>query len=84
MTEGRSDYCTGALGSTSGALKAEVGQVMHSGKYYVTPELSRELQHINTGADHIRLEQHFRNNTQSWDGKFDANSSARLENGELI
>ena len=64
------------LDHTASALQHEVGNLMHSGSYYVTPEICRELKHIQTGADYIKLDQNFVSSSRDFSNKFDPNMIA--------
>ncbi|XP_074662331.1 uncharacterized protein LOC141914891 [Tubulanus polymorphus] len=40
----------------SRTLKADINEVIGSGKHYVTPELEREFRSINNGVEHLKLD----------------------------
>lgn len=47
-------------------VKGQISDLAGSGHYYVTPEITRELRHINSGIDHIRLDHDFLNSSREW------------------
>ena len=58
----------------SGGVQRDLGQVMHSGDYYVTPEVCREMKHVNSGIDHIRLDHDFLRSSREWGNKWNPES----------
>ncbi len=60
-----------ALNGTSTYVKTAVGEMFtqRNGAYYVTPEMTRELKHIDFGADHIRLDNDFLRSSKAWGTK---------------
>ena len=54
------------LAGTAGTVQGQLGDMMGSGHYYVTPEMTRELRHINNGVDHIKLDHDFLHSSQEW------------------
>ena len=64
------------LDHTASTLQHQVGDLMNSGQYYVTPEICRELKHINNGVDYIKLDQNFVNTSREFATKFDPGTIA--------
>lgn len=60
-----------ALNGTSAYVKTAVGEMFtqRNGTYYVTPEMTSELKHIDFGADHIRLDNDFLRSSKAWGTK---------------
>ena len=60
-----------ALNNTSDCVKSNVNELFTQcrGSYYVTPEMTRELKHIDYGADHIRLDNDFLRSSSTWGTK---------------
>lgn len=42
----------------------------HSGQYYVTHDLDREMGRINNGVNHMRLDSDLINSSNEWGRKF--------------
>ena len=55
-----------ALGGVTGTVKQQLGDVMGSGNFYVSPEMSRELRRIDHGVDHIKLDHDFLGSSREW------------------
>ena len=72
------DLSSGAINS----VKREVGDVLSSGNYYVTPELQRELSSIQNGLDHLNLDSNILNSSTGWRKSLSA-SAAGHSNGGL-
>jgi len=51
-------------------LQCDVKTLGSSGGYYVTPEMCRELEHIDNGVAHIRLDQSMLDN-EMWNNMCD-------------
>lgn len=66
----------GLMGMT-GAVKHNVQQVRHSGQFYVTPEVDKELRHIESGVDHMRLDHDLLSSSKEWGTKFNPHETAR-------
>lgn len=54
------------LEGASTAVKQNIADLSSSGNYYVTPEICRELRHIDAGANHIRLDHDLLTNVPAW------------------
>ena len=70
----------GLMGMT-GAVKHNVQQVRHSGQFYVTPEVDKELRHIESGVDHMRLDHDLLSSSKEWGTKFNPHETAREKQG---
>ena len=81
-TMSRGPGFNGALHGVAGTVRRDVQEVLGTGQFYVTPELTRELRHINSGVDHIRLDQDLMASSD-WGARFDPKALVQEQTGEL-
>ncbi|XP_064629172.1 uncharacterized protein LOC135488475 [Lineus longissimus] len=55
-----------AFKSTGGALKGDINEILTSGQYYVTPEMTRELRSVGNGVEHFNVDAYLQNSASSW------------------
>jgi len=65
----------------SGNVKQNVQHMRQSGQFYVTPEVDRELKHIEQGVDHIRLDHDLMTTSKEWGSKFNPNAATNEKRG---
>lgn len=66
-------------------VKGQINDMANSGHYYVTPEINRELRHINNGIDHIRLDNQFLNTSPEWGQKWNpARTSIEMQGKSIV
>ena len=70
-----------AFQMASGPVKTDLGELMNHQQYYTTPEVGRELKHIDNGINHIRLDNSFLETSRDWPHKFDRATLAREKQG---
>lgn len=54
------------LHSASNVFKGQIQDYTQSGNYYVTPEVAREVRHLDNGVNHIRLDYDLVNTDKDW------------------
>lgn len=68
---------------TLGGLRNDIQSIRSSGQYYVTHELDKELNNINDGVNHMRLDSDLINSSSEWGKTFDQQHLNREKSGEL-
>ena len=63
-------------------LTEDVTRLSRSGNYYVTPELARNLEHLQNTVNHINLDNEFLSNSKQWRKKFDEQKLIQDKNGK--
>ncbi|KAK3578453.1 hypothetical protein CHS0354_037437, partial [Potamilus streckersoni] len=57
---------TSALRSTVDTLKRDIHEILTSGKFYVTGEIAQEMESINNGLDHLKLDMKLMTTAKDW------------------
>ncbi|KAL5009507.1 hypothetical protein ScPMuIL_011812 [Solemya velum] len=51
-------------------VKRDIEDVLHTDEYYYTPEIVSELNNLNNGLEHLKLDKRITNTSADWDRKF--------------
>ncbi|KAK2151879.1 hypothetical protein LSH36_347g00009 [Paralvinella palmiformis] len=70
--------------TASGTVKSDLGHVMHGGDFYATPEVCREMKHIESGIDHIRLDHDFLRSSREWGNQWSPESVNMSKQGAIV
>ena len=71
-----------AFRGASSSVKADLTDLAHSGQYHLTPQMKRELYHINNGINHVKFDNQLLNSSPGWANNFNSASLAVEKQGE--